>query len=119
MFVALIGITNTLSLAVYERTREIGLMRAIGTLRSQIRRMIFLESSIISIFGAFLGTALGILFAWSLIKSIEDEGFETFVVSPQQTLQWIVISILAGVIAAIIPAMRASKQNILQAISYE
>ena len=53
------------------------------------------------------------------VKSIEDQGFETFVVSPQQTLQWIVISILAGVIAAIIPAMRASKQNILQAISYE
>ena len=66
-----------------------------------------------------LGTALGILFAWSLIKSIEDQGFETFVVSPQQTLQWVGISILAGVVAAIIPAMRASKQNILQAISYE
>ena len=119
VFVALIGITNTLSLAVYERTREIGLMRAIGTLRSQIRRMIFLESSIISIFGAFLGTALGILFAWSLIKSIEDQGFETFVVSPQQTLQWVGISIFAGVVAAIIPALRASRQNILQAISYE
>ena len=58
VFVALIGITNTLSLAVYERTREIGLMRAIGTLRAQIRRMIFLESSIISIFGAFLGLSL-------------------------------------------------------------
>ena len=119
VFVALIGITNTLSLAVYERTREIGLMRAIGTLRTQIRRMIFLESSIISIFGAFLGTGLGILFAWSLIKSIEDQGFETFVVSTQQTLQWIGISIIAGILAAIIPAIRASRQNILQAISYE
>ena len=119
VFVALIGITNTLSLAVYERTREIGLMRAIGTLRSQIRRMIFLESSIIAIFGAVLGTSLGILFAWSLIKAIEEQGFETFVVSIPQTLQWIGISILAGIFAAIIPAIRASRQNILQAISYE
>ena len=63
IFVALFGITNTLSLSVYERTREIGLMRAIGTYRKQIRRMIFIESSIISIFGAALGTGLGIFFA--------------------------------------------------------
>jgi len=81
--------------------------------------MIFLESSIIAIFGAVLGTSLGILFAWSLIKAIEEQGFETFVVSIPQTLQWIGISILAGIFAAIIPAIRASRQNILQAISYE
>ena len=119
VFVALFGITNTLSLSVYERTREIGLMRAIGTYRKQVRRMIFVESSIISIFGAFLGTGLGIFFAWSLIKALEDEGFSNFTVSVPQTFTWIGIAVIAGMIAAILPAIKASRQNILEAISYE
>ena len=119
IFVALFGITNTLSLSVYERTREIGLMRAIGTYRKQIRRMIFIESSIISIFGAALGTGLGIFFAWSLIQTLADDGFTVFAVSISQTFMWIGISIIAGVVAAILPAIRASRQNILEAISYE
>ena len=119
IFVALFGITNTLSLSVFERTREIGLMRAIGTYRKQIRRMIFIESSIIAIFGAVLGTTLGIFFAWSLIQTLADEGCTVFAVSTSQTLLWIGISIIAGVVAAIIPAIRASRQNILEAISYE
>jgi len=119
IFVALFGITNTLSLSVYERTREIGLMRAIGTYRKQIRRMIFIESSIISIFGAALGTGLGIFFAWSLIQTLADEGFTVFAISIQQTFLWIGIAIIAGVIAAILPAIRAARQNILEAISYE
>ena len=119
IFVALFGITNTLSLSVYERTREIGLMRAIGTYRKQIRRMIFIESSIIAIFGAALGTGLGIFFAWSLIQTLADEGFTVFAVSIPQTALWIGISIIAGIIAAILPAIRASRQNILEAISYE
>tara|TARA_B100000925_G_scaffold113037_1_gene83669 strand:- start:919 stop:2511 length:1593 start_codon:yes stop_codon:yes gene_type:complete len=119
IFVALFGITNTLSLSVYERTREIGLMRAIGTYRKQIRRMIFIESSIISIFGAALGTGLGIFFAWSLIQTLADEGFTVFAVSIPQTFLWIGIAIIAGVIAAILPAIRAARQNILEAISYE
>ena len=119
IFVALFGITNTLSLSVYERTREIGLMRAIGTYRKQIRRMIFIESSIISIFGAALGTGLGIFFAWSLIQTLADEGFTVFAVSIPQTFLWIGIAIIAGVIAAILPAIRAARQNILDAISYE
>ena len=119
IFVALFGITNTLSLSVYERTREIGLMRAIGTYRKQIRRMIFIESSIISIFGAALGTGLGIFFAWSLIQTLADEGFTVFAVSISQTFLWIGIAIIAGVIAAILPAIRAARQNILDAISYE
>ncbi len=81
--------------------------------------MIFIESSIISIFGAALGTGLGIFFAWSLIQTLADEGFTVFEVSIQQTFLWIGISIIAGVIAAILPAIRASRQNILDAISYE
>ena len=94
-------------------------MRAIGTLRKQIRNMVFIESSIISVFGAILGTGLGIFFAWSLIQALEDQGFTEFVVSTKQTILWIVIAIISGVIAAIIPAIRASSQNILEAISYE
>ena len=64
-------------------------MRAIGTLRKQIRNMVFIESSIISVFGAILGTGLGIFFAWSLIQALEDQGFTEFVVSTQQTLSLI------------------------------
>jgi putative ABC transport system permease protein len=94
-------------------------MRAIGTYRKQIRRMIFIESSIISIFGAFLGTGLGIFFAWSLIQALADEGFSVFRVSFSQTMLWIAISVVAGVIAAILPAIKAARQNILEAISYE
>jgi putative ABC transport system permease protein len=81
--------------------------------------MIFIESSIISIFGAALGTGLGIFFAWSLIQTLADEGFTVFAVSIQQTFLWIGIAIIAGVIAAILPAIRAARQNILEAISYE
>jgi putative ABC transport system permease protein len=94
-------------------------MRAIGTYRKQVRRMIFIESSIISIFGAVLGTSLGVFFAWSLIKALEEDGFSNFTVSISQTFTWIGISIIAGVIAAILPAIKASRQNILEAISYE
>jgi putative ABC transport system permease protein len=81
--------------------------------------MIFIESSIIAIFGAALGTGLGIFFAWSLIQTLADDGFTVFAVSIQQTFLWIGISIIAGVVAAILPAIRASRQNILEAISYE
>jgi putative ABC transport system permease protein len=81
--------------------------------------MIFIESSIISIFGAALGTGLGIFFAWSLIQTLADEGFTVFTVSIPQTFLWIGIAIIAGVIAAILPAIRAARQNILDAISYE
>ena len=81
--------------------------------------MIFIESSIISIFGAALGTGLGIFFAWSLIQTLADEGFTVFAISIQQTFLWIGIAIIAGVIAAILPAIRAARQNILEAISYE
>ena len=81
--------------------------------------MIFIESSIISIFGAVLGTSLGVFFAWSLIQALSDEGFDTFSISISQTFIWIGISIIAGILAAIIPAIKASRQNILEAISYE
>ena len=77
------------------------------------------RSSIISIFGAALGTGLGIFFAWSLIQTLADEGFTVFAISIQQTFLWIGIAIIAGVIAAILPAIRAARQNILEAISYE
>ena len=68
---------------------------------------------------AVLGTGLGIFFAWSLIQALSDEGFDTFAISTSQTFIWIGIAIIAGIIAAIIPAIKASRQNILEAISYE
>ena len=106
MIVALLGIVNTLALAVYERTRELGLLRAVGMSRRQVRRMVRAESVITALIGAVLGLVLGMVFAMIVSRPLADEGF---VLSfPVGTL--IVLAILAaiaGVLAAIPPARRA------------
>jgi putative ABC transport system permease protein len=118
VLIALLGITNTLSLSIIERTREIGLLRAVGMSRKQVRRMIRWESVIISVFGAVLGVGLGILFGWAVVRALSDQGL-LFVLPAGQLIGALLAAGLAGVVAAVLPAWRASSLNVLEAIAYE
>ncbi len=119
VFIALIGVLNTMSLAVYERTREIGLLRAVGLDRKQTRRMIRSEASIISTFGALLGVGLGIFFGWAVLQALEAEGFSGFSIPYVTLVIWVVLVTGLGILAAIYPAWRASRLNVLDAISHD
>jgi putative ABC transport system permease protein len=116
--IAVFGITNTLSLSVLERTREIGLLRAVGMSRRQLRRSISWESVLIALLGAILGMALGLFFAWAVITALDDEILRLTIPWSQVALS-ILAAAFAGVIAALIPAWRASRKDILEAIAYE
>jgi putative ABC transport system permease protein len=117
--IALLGVTNTMTLSVFERTREIGLLRAIGLQRIETRWMIRSEASIIAVFGAVLGVVIGVFFGWAIIQALSDEGFSSFVVPFQSIVVWIAITGFLGIVFASLPAWRASKLNVLEAISYE
>lgn len=117
--IALLGIGNTLALSIYERIREIGLLRAVGMTRSQLRSTVRLESVVIALQGTALGLLIGVLFGWAIVHAINI--FGTGVVSiPYRTLVIVVIAAaIGGVITAISPARRAAKLNILRAIASE
>lgn len=116
--VSLFGIVNTLALSVFERTRELGMLRAIGTTKRQIRSIVRLEAVITSLIGAGLGVVLGVLFALLVSRPLEEEGFVlTFPIVTLLIL--LVLSALAGVVAAIMPARRAAKLDVLEALAYE
>ena len=118
VIVALLGIVNTLALAVHERTRELGLLRAVGMSKRQVRRMVRAESVITALIGAALGLVLGIVFAVVLSRPLADEGFVlTFPIVPLVALT--VAAAIAGVIAAIPPARRASRVDVLRAVTTE
>jgi putative ABC transport system permease protein len=119
ILIALFGIVNTLGLSIYERTRELGLLRAVGMSRRQVKRMIRWESIIIAVFGAVLGVAIGVAFGWALQQALKNEGVSELVVPVGQLAIYLVLAGLAGVLAAIWPARRAAKLNVLEAISYE
>lgn len=116
--VSLFGIVNTLALSVFERTRELGMLRAIGTTKRQVRRIVRLEAVITSLIGASLGVVLGVLFALLVSRPLEEEGFVlTFPIVTLLIL--LVLSALAGIVAAIMPARRASRLDVLEALAYE
>jgi len=119
IIIALLGITNTLALSIIERTRELGLLRAIGLQRRSVRRMIRWEAVIIALFGAIIGIGLGVVLGWAVVQSLADEGLDTFDMPWVQLMVLVVLSGVVGVIAAIYPAWRASRLNILEAIAYE
>ena len=116
--ISLFGIVNTLVLSVYERTREIGLLRAIGASRRQIRRSVRYESVITSVIGGVLGIVVGVLFAYVVTTRFGGMGIK-FAVPGVQLVVFLVVAVLVGVLAAVLPARRASRIDILDAIHYE
>ncbi|MEV4560556.1 FtsX-like permease family protein [Kitasatospora sp. NPDC049285] len=115
--VAVLGVVNTLALSVVERTREIGLLRAIGLSRRQLRRVVRLESVVIALFGAVVGTALGLAWGITARSVLADFGLTDLAI-PTGTIGSILVgSVVIGLIAALIPAFRAARMNILAAIA--
>jgi putative ABC transport system permease protein len=117
LLIAVLGIVNTLALSVIERTREVGLLRAIGVSRGQLRAMITLESVVISSLGAILGVLLGIGFGLALMTAVRDEGLDVIRVPFDQVAVFLLLSVVIGMLAAILPARRAARLDVLDAIS--
>lgn len=119
IIIAVLGIVNTLALSVMERTREIGLLRAVGMERRQVRRMVSLESVVMAVLGAVLGTGLGLVFGVVLQRLARDQGLTTLVVPWVQIVAFLVAAVIVGLLAAVWPAFRAGRMNVLRAISTE
>ena len=116
--ISLLGIVTTLALSIHERTRELGMLRAVGMSRRQVRRLVRYEAVITALIGAILGTVLGVIFAALVSRPLADEGFE--LAYPFGTLiTLLVLAGLAGVFAAIWPARRAARLDVLRALAYE
>jgi putative ABC transport system permease protein len=116
--ISLFGVVNTLVLTIHERTREIGMLRAIGTSRSQVRRMIRYESVITAMIGAIIGAALGLVLAIVAVKALEDEGFVLSIPYPLLIVM-LLLAAIAGVAAAVAPARRAARIQVMEALQYE
>jgi putative ABC transport system permease protein len=120
VIVAFLGIVNTLVLSIYERTRELGLLRAIGTTRRQIRGMVRVESLLIAVYGCLLGILLGVGLGGAASVAMRQQDLLSVVTIPYGQLAGLLLAAaLAGVLAAILPARRASRLNVLDAIAYE
>ncbi|HUP76475.1 MAG TPA: ABC transporter permease [Acidimicrobiales bacterium] len=118
VIIAFVGIVNTMSLSVFERTRELGLLRAVGTTRPQLGHMIKWEAAIVALLGGLLGIVLGILFGLAAVAAVPDSFIRSTSIPVGQLLIYIVFAGLAGLVAAWFPARRAAKLNVLDAISY-
>jgi putative ABC transport system permease protein len=118
VIVSLFGIVNTLVLSTFERTRELGMLRAVGMTRRQVRRMVRQEAVITALLGAGLGITAGLGLAAALTSALADEGL-TFAVPVGALVVLAIVAGLAGVLAAVLPARRASRLNVLDALAYE
>jgi putative ABC transport system permease protein len=118
VFIALIGIVNTLALSIYERTREIGLLRAVGMTRVQLRRMIRGEAVIVAVFGSLLGLVIGVGFGAAIVQALKDQGIGLTVPVGQLVL-FVGLAGLAGLLSGWLPARRAARLDVLGAINAE
>jgi len=115
--IALMGIANTLSLSIHERTRELGLLRAVGQTRRQLRSMVRGEAVTVALFGTAGGVGLGLFLGWAMVEALADEGFTSFAVPVTSLVVVLVVGALAGVLAAVRPARRAARLDVLEAIA--
>jgi len=118
VIVSLVGIINTLVLTIFERTRELGMLRAVGMTRRQVRMMIRYESIVTALMGATLGLIVGVFLAALVAQALSGEGI-VFTIPWLQLVYFIIAAIIVGVLAAVIPARRAARLNVLEALQYE
>ena len=118
ILISLFGIANTLALSIHERTRELGMLRAIGMSRKQVRTMVRYESVITALIGAVLGLALGVIFAALIAQPLKGEGF-TLSYPIGSLVALLILAAIAGVVAAILPARRAARLDVLESLQYE
>ena len=118
VIISVFGIVNTLVLTVFERTRELGMLRAVGMTRRQVRRMIRHESIVTALIGAALGIALGVFLALLVTSALSNEGF-VFAMPWTSLAVFVIAAVVVGILAAVLPARRAARLNVLEALQYE
>lgn len=119
ILIAVLGIVNTLALSVLERTRELGLLRAIGLNRAQTMRMVTVEAVVISVFGALLGVVVGTGLGAAVVRALRDQGITKLFLPWGQMALLLGLAALVGVVAAVLPSIRAARLNVLAAIAHE
>jgi putative ABC transport system permease protein len=117
--IGLIGIANTLSLSIHERVRELGLLRAVGMNRAQLRSSIRWESVLISVLGTLVGLVLGLGLSRAMIEALSSAGLTTYSVPVRSLVTIVVLAVLLGVLASVRPSRRASKMGVLEAIAHD
>ncbi len=117
--IAILGIVNTLYLSVYERTRELGLLRVVGMSRRQVQTMMRGEAVTIAIIGGVVGVVVGVFWGWAFTTALRREGITEFAVPFVQLAVFLVLSVVAGVVAALLPAWRAARLDVLEAVATE
>jgi putative ABC transport system permease protein len=117
VLIAVLGVVNTLALSVIERTRELGLLRAVGMRRREVRRMVRWESVVISLYGAAAGLVIGVLFGAGITGALRSQGIDEVVVPAGQLAAFLLLGGAIGVVAAILPARRAARLRVLDAIA--
>jgi putative ABC transport system permease protein len=117
LLIAVLGIANTLALSTYERTHELGVLRAMGMSRRQVRRMIRAESAVVAAVGGLVGLAVGLIWGWAFVTAVRSQGLEVLHVPFGQLIAFAGIAALAGLVAGVVPAWRAARLPIVEAVA--